>query len=199
MRFPSNLITFKEIVMHTTFGTVALTVLLSLVTSASALAADKIEINAAAGNQGGVFYVGMGAVGNAIMKDNPDIDYSMFPSAGLTNVIRVQNNQSQIGVIQSNNGYMAVKGIAPFKKPQTNIAGLVNMNSRAHTHIVVSEADARRDIRGQILRYLSSWRVAIYATVLHFLKDGQKTKTASGIVHRLFFFTPTDNLRRSIY
>lgn len=140
MRFPPNLITFKEIVMHTKFGTVALTLLLSLVTSTSALAADKIEINAAAGNQGGVFYVGMGAVGNAIMKDNPDIDYSMFPSAGLTNVIRVQNNQSQIGVIQSNNGYMAVKGIAPFKKPQTNIAGLVNMNTRAHTHIVVSEA-----------------------------------------------------------
>lgn len=122
------------------FRTIGVTVCLSLLIASTAFAASKIELNAAAGNQGGVFYVGMGAVGNAIMKDNPDIDYSMFPSAGLTNVIRVQNNQSQIGVIQSNNGVMALKGIAPFKAPQTNIAGLVNMNTRAHTHIVVSEA-----------------------------------------------------------
>ncbi|WP_273524990.1 TAXI family TRAP transporter solute-binding subunit [Mailhella massiliensis] len=140
--------------MHTMFKALAVSAALTFLASGTAFAADRIELNAAAGNQGGVFYVGMGAVGNAIMQDNPDIDYSMFPSAGLTNIIRVQNNQSQIGVIQSNNGVMALKGLAPFKSPQKNITGLVNMNTRAHTHIVVTEASgitSMEDIRDKKL------------------------------------------------
>lgn len=104
-----------------------------------ARAAEKTEINAAAGNQGGVFYVGMGAVGKAIMQDNPDIDYTMFPSAGLSNVIRVQKGQSQIGVVQSNNAYMATKGMAPLKGVQDKVLGLANLNTKAHTHIVARE------------------------------------------------------------
>ena len=104
-----------------------------------AQAADKTEINAAAGNQGGVFYVGMGAVGKAIMQDNPDIDYTMFPSAGLSNVMRVQKGQSQIGVVQSNNAYMGVHGMKPFKGVQDKVMGLANVNTKAHTHIVARE------------------------------------------------------------
>lgn len=106
----------------------------------SSMAAEKTTINAAAGNQGGIFYVGMGAVGKVLMDAYPDIDYSMFPSAGFTNIIRVQKNQSQIGVAQSSNTFMGYKGVAPFKEPQANVLGLLNVNTRAHTHIVVSEA-----------------------------------------------------------
>lgn len=102
-------------------------------------AAEKLELNAASGNQGGVFYVGMGAVGKAIMQDNPDIDYTMFPSAGLSNVLRVQKGQSGIGVVQSNNAHMAVKGDAPFKGVQDKVMGLANVNTKAHTHIAVRE------------------------------------------------------------
>ena len=114
-------------------------VLLLAVMCGMASAAEKTEINAAAGNQGGVFYVGMGAVGKAIMQDNPDIDYTMFPSAGLSNVIRVQKGQSQIGVVQSNNAYMATKGMAPLKGVQDKVLGLANLNTKAHTHIVARE------------------------------------------------------------
>lgn len=109
-------------------------------------AADKIELNAASGNQGGVFYVGMGAVGKAIMQDNPDIDYTMFPSAGISNVVRVQRGQSGIGVVQSNNSQMAVKGMAPFKEPQTKVMGLANVNTKAHTHIVAREDSGIKSI-----------------------------------------------------
>lgn len=110
-------------------------------------AAQKISINAAAGNQGGVFYVGMGAVGKAIMDDCPDIDYSMFPSAGFTNIMRVQLNQSQIGVAQSINSYMGMEGLPPFKAKQDKVLGIVSMNTRAHTHIVVTEASGIQSLR----------------------------------------------------
>lgn len=106
----------------------------------------KIEINAAAGNQGGVFYVGMGAIGKAIMDSNPDIDYTLFPSAGFTNIMRVQNNQSQIGVAQSINTYMGSMGMKPFKAVQDKVMGLVNVNTNAHTHIVVTEASGIKSI-----------------------------------------------------
>lgn len=114
--------------------------------SAPAAASAKIEINAAAGNQGGVFYVGMGAVGKAIMDSNPDIDYTMFPSAGFTNIMRVQKGQSQIGVAQSINTYMGAKGMKPFKTVQDKVMGLVNVNTNAHTHIVVTAASGIKSI-----------------------------------------------------
>lgn len=126
--------------MKRSFKILVLAAGMTAVFSSPCLAAGKIEINAAAGNQGGVFYVGMGAVGNAVMHDNPDIDYTMFPSAGFTNIMRVQNNQSQIGVAQSINTYMGARGMKPFKGVQDKVLGLVNVNTRAHTHIAVTEA-----------------------------------------------------------
>lgn len=120
----------------------------------TASADGKTEINAASGNQGGVFYVGMGAIGKAIMQDNPDIDYTMFPSAGLSNVLRVQKGQSQIGVVQSNNAHMAVNGTPPLKAKQDKVLGLANVNTKAHTHIVVradSEIKSIEEIRDKKL------------------------------------------------
>lgn len=113
---------------------------------APSMASAKIELNAAAGNQGGVFYVGMGAVGKAIMDSCPDIDYTMFPSAGFTNIMRVQKGVSQIGVAQSINTYMGAKGMKPFKGVQDKVMGLVNVNTSAHTHIVVTEASGIKSI-----------------------------------------------------
>lgn len=129
------------------FRTLSLTVGSVAMLCAPLAAAEKIEINAAAGNQGGIWYVGMGAVGKAIMQDCPDIDYSMFPSAGLTNVIRVQRGQSQIGVAQSVNTHMGAKGLPPFKGAQDKVMGMVNVNTRAHTHIVVTEASGISSIQ----------------------------------------------------
>lgn len=131
--------------MKRKFSVLALTIGIALL-GVPCAASAKIEINAAAGNQGGVFYVGMGAVGKAVMDSNPDIDYTMFPSAGFTNIMRVQNNQSQIGVAQSINTYMGSKGMKPFKGVQDKVMGLVNINTNAHTHIVVTEASGIKSI-----------------------------------------------------
>lgn len=108
--------------------------------------AAHIEINAAAGNPGGTFYIGMGAVGQVITSNNPDIEYSIFPSGGFTNVIRVANNSSQIAIAQDINILTGINGLEPFKKSYNNLRGLVGINHLSRTHIVVAASTGITDI-----------------------------------------------------
>lgn len=119
------------------FGLLALTLLAAPVATS---AADYTKIDMAASTPGGAWYVGMGAIVKAVSDDYPDMEVSLFSGGGgIANVIRVDRGESQIGISAHGVIVAGNKGIAPFKKGATNVAGLVNLRDVTRLHFVVPD------------------------------------------------------------
>ena len=125
----------------------ALTMAFSLTFGAvAANAADFIELKASASPAGGAWYVGIGAMAKAINNSYPNIDVSIFPGGGLANPMHVENKKADFGIAAHSVIAAAKMGIEPYKKPVTQIAGMLNLHDSTRMHFVVNKASGIKSL-----------------------------------------------------
>ena len=73
------------------------------------------EIKIFTGPQGGAWYPIGGSFKKFIENDN-DIKVKVFPGAGISNIIAVEQKKADFAITNSVSTFAAVNGIKPFKK-----------------------------------------------------------------------------------
>ena len=99
--------------------------------------ANPTKLTLVAGPVAGTGYIGMGAVGKEINNLDPQLTITLLPGSDMSNPIRLQNNEVEIAAETIALGVAAHKGVAPFKKPVTNVASIANLRTSARMNIVV--------------------------------------------------------------
>lgn len=115
---------------------------LALVSAAPlAHAEDKAPVNLRAvggANLGGTWNVGLAGLGKLVNDRYPGSTFNVLQGASTSNPLRLDSNGGDITVTQGFNTFAAKTGMAPYKKPLTNIASLANINDISRFQIIVS-------------------------------------------------------------
>lgn len=114
----------------------SLALVLFLLLSSPAEAARFTKVDLAAAPAGGAWYVGLGAYAKALSSMFPDYEVSLFPGGGISNLIRVDKGDSQIGITAVAIMKAAQNGIAPYKAP-IQVSALANLGDVTRVHFVV--------------------------------------------------------------
>jgi TRAP transporter TAXI family solute receptor len=86
--------------------------------------AQKVTLTAASGGLGGSWYGQMARLSEIIGKADPGIDLKTVPGAGLSNPVRVSNNESQVAWAMPTFAKQAIEGTGEFKSASPNIRGI---------------------------------------------------------------------------
>ena len=84
------------------------------------------EIKIFTGPQGGAWYPIGGSFKKFIENEN-NIKVKVFPGAGISNIIAVEQKKADFAITNSVSTYAAVNGIEPFKKKYNNICNLITL------------------------------------------------------------------------
>ena len=84
------------------------------------------EIKIFTGPQGGAWYPIGGSFKKFIENDN-DIKVKVFPGAGISNIIAVEQKKADFAITNSVSTFAAINGIEPFKKKYNNICNLITL------------------------------------------------------------------------
>lgn len=85
----------------------------------------------------GTWYVGMGAIGKVLTDSNENLDVTLLPGGGTTNVPRIAAGAAEIGPVTHCIAMASLKGIYPYKKPVTKgVCGIFNLWDRANYQII---------------------------------------------------------------
>lgn len=87
------------------------------------------EIKIFTGPQGGAWYPIGGSFKQFIENEN-DIKVKVFPGAGISNIIAVEQKKADFAITNSASTFAAVNGIEPFKKKYKNICNLITLYSQ---------------------------------------------------------------------
>lgn len=104
-------------------------------------AEDKAPVNLRAvggANLGGTWNVGLAGLGKLVNDRYPGSTFNVLQGASTSNPLRLDSNGGDITVTQGFNTFAAKTGMAPYKKPLTNIASLANINDISRFQIIVS-------------------------------------------------------------
>ena len=104
-------------------------------------AEDKAPVNLRAvggANLGGTWNVGLAGLGKLVNDRYPGSTFNVLQGASTSNPLRLDSNSGDITVTQGFNTFAAKTGMAPYKKPLTNIASLANINDISRFQIIVS-------------------------------------------------------------
>ncbi len=114
----------------------------------SSHAAEKKSVDIAASAPGGAWYVGLGAYAKVLSGMYPEFDTTLFTGGGITNVMRVEQGKSLIGITAVTFMKAAHDGVEPFRKP-VNVKALANLDDMTRVIFAVptdSEIKTVRDI-----------------------------------------------------
>ena len=106
---------FKAI-RHTTAATILI--------AASGFAAQAQSFVMATGQQGGSWYPVGGAIKAIVERENPDMDITVTPGAGVSNVVGVDAGRFGIAFANSISTVDSLSGKEPFRKATTNVCNL---------------------------------------------------------------------------
>lgn len=84
------------------------------------------EIKIFTGPQGGAWYP-IGGSFKQFIEDENDAKVKVFPGAGISNIIAVEQKKADFAITNSASTYAAVNGIEPFKKKYKNICNLITL------------------------------------------------------------------------
>jgi hypothetical protein len=79
------------------------------------------------GPQGGSWYPLAGAIQGLVEKNVPGTSVRVAPGAGISNVLGVQNNKTEMGFGNSVSTYDGVRGQDPFKQPTDNVCHIATL------------------------------------------------------------------------
>ena len=104
-------------------------------------AEDNAPVNLRAGggaNLCGTWNVGLAGLCKLVNDRYPGSTFNVLQGASTSNPLRLDSNGGDITVTQGFNTFAAKTGMAPYKKPLTNIASLANINDISRFQIIVS-------------------------------------------------------------
>lgn len=126
-------------------------------------AADFTKVDLAVAAPGAAWYVGFGAYAKVISQMYPDIEVTMFPGGGISNIIRVAQGKSQVGLTAVFLMRPAVEGKAPFNTP-LNVKALGNLNDACPLYLAVPAENQITDLRDLVTKKLPA-RVSVGSKV----------------------------------
>lgn len=97
------------------------------------------KIKAISGTVGGVWFVGQGAMGKALTKGIPGLEYNLVAGGSVGNVIRIDKKDGDISVTQRTNSIAAQVPADPYKKKMNNVRSLGVINDSTPLSIVVRD------------------------------------------------------------
>ena len=124
-------------------------VLLGVLTAVFAYAAQNLNI--ASGKAGGTWYPMGGAIADIIQNNVDGINMAVMQGTGDANIIGVNNKMYTLGISFSFANSDAIKGLAQFKRPMTEIAGLVALYPAPLQIVVRGDSDIKSiaDLKGK--------------------------------------------------
>lgn len=99
-----------------------------------ASAFTKVDI--AASPAGGAWYVGLGAYAKALTSFYPELDTTLFPGGGISNILRVAKGDSAVGITATALMKSAKDGTEPYRQP-VDFRALGNINDLTRVYFVV--------------------------------------------------------------
>ena len=88
---------------------------------------QSLRATFAGSSPGGVWYMVMSGVTEAIGKSFPGSSITVIPGEGVSNLTRVAKNQAQIGLTHSAIAAAAIMGKDPFKEKFENVATVASL------------------------------------------------------------------------
>lgn len=132
----------KHLTRALSLGVLTLGALALTTTAAPADESSPISIRAVGGAQlGGTWNVGLTGVGKLVNERYPGSTFNVLQGASTSNPLRLETNGGDLSITQSFNTYAALNGVAPYKKPLTNVLALANINDTGRMQII-----ARKDL-----------------------------------------------------
>lgn len=92
--------------------------------AATGIAAQAESFVMATGSQGGSWYPVGGAIKAIVERENPEIDITVTPGAGVSNVVGVDAGRFAIAFANSTSTVDSLSGKEPFRKATTNVCNL---------------------------------------------------------------------------
>ncbi|PJE38019.1 C4-dicarboxylate ABC transporter substrate-binding protein [Pseudooceanicola lipolyticus] len=106
------------------FKTIRQTAAATILFTATGMAAQAQDIVMATGQQGGSWYPVGGAIKAIMERENPDMDITVMPGAGVSNVVGVDAGRFGIAFANSISTVDSMSGKEPFRKATTNVCNL---------------------------------------------------------------------------
>ncbi|WP_240620858.1 TAXI family TRAP transporter solute-binding subunit [Pseudooceanicola lipolyticus] len=110
--------------MSLIFKTIRQTAAATILFTATGMAAQAQDIVMATGQQGGSWYPVGGAIKAIMERENPDMDITVMPGAGVSNVVGVDAGRFGIAFANSISTVDSMSGKEPFRKATTNVCNL---------------------------------------------------------------------------
>lgn len=96
----------------------------TILVAATGIAAQAESFVMATGSQGGSWYPVGGAIKAIVERENPEIDITVTPGAGVANVVGVDAGRFAIAFANSTSTVDSLTGKEPFRKASTNVCNL---------------------------------------------------------------------------
>lgn len=112
---------------------------------------QKTYLRMMSGQMGGSWWPIGGAISELIQKSIPDINVSLLPGAGVSNVIAIEQGKADIGLGMSSTTIDGLTGNEPFKTPTKNVLHLINLFPMLLQMVVMDDSGIKSvaDMRGK--------------------------------------------------
>jgi TRAP transporter TAXI family solute receptor len=129
--------------------TTAATILLA----ATGIAAQAESFVMATGSQGGSWYPVGGAIKAIVERENPEMDITVTPGAGVSNVVGVDAGRFAIAFANSTSTVDSLTGKEPFRKATTNVCNLGVLYPQYFQIVALADAEIKTvaDMKGKRL------------------------------------------------
>ena len=104
---------------------------------------QPLKATFAGSSPGGVWYMVMSGVTEAISKSFPGSSITVIPGEGVSNLTRVARNQAQIGLTHSAVAAAAIMGKDPFKERFENVATIASLYPSLLQFVVTKKSGVR--------------------------------------------------------
>jgi hypothetical protein len=139
--------------MSLLYKAVRQTAAVTILFAATSVAAQAESLVMATGQQGGSWYPVGGAIMAIIEREHPEIDITVMPGAGVSNVVGVDAGRFQIGFANSISTADSLTGKVPFRKATTNVCNLGILYPQYFQIVALAESGIKTvaDMKGKRL------------------------------------------------
>ena len=87
----------------------------------------KLNLNFAGSSPGGVWYMVMSGVTECLSRTYENSAVTVIPGEGVSNLVRIANGESDIGLTHSAIAAAAVEGLDPFEEVYENVSAVASL------------------------------------------------------------------------
>ncbi|AGA69293.1 TRAP transporter solute receptor, TAXI family [Desulfitobacterium dichloroeliminans LMG P-21439] len=108
-------------------------------TDNNSISVESTQLNMVAGTSGGVWYIGMGAIGKLYSDNYPGTTVNLLAGGSSGNPLRLESGETDFSITQHTMAVAAAKGQEPYKKATQNVSSIINLKDITRLNIVVRD------------------------------------------------------------